>query len=348
MSHVISAIRPAWAVPGGIVTVEGIHLPVPADGPPHVLIGSKDAHVVAASHSSLTVVVPDDAETGSVALRIDELPGETIYLEVGRQYATGVHQVDSPAFGADGLLYCTMSGSRGNKATVPLYRIGADGARQPLEVEIANPTSLALGPDGRMYVSSRFDGQVHRLIDDEHAEVFATELGVATGLAFGPDGDLFVGDRSGTILRVKPDRSVEPFATLPASVAAFHLAFGPDDCLYAAGPTLSTHDVIYRITPDRMVDEFCRGFGRPQGLAFDSAGTLYVVEALAGRAGLYRVTNDSGNGFRESTPGVVRTPELVLSAPALVGVAIAPGGGLVVASGETVWWLDNGLTPFRS
>ena len=85
MSHVISAIRPTWAVPGGIVTVEGIHLPVPADGPPHVLIGSKDAHVVAASHSALTVVVPDDAEAGSVALRIDELPGETIYLEVGRQ-----------------------------------------------------------------------------------------------------------------------------------------------------------------------------------------------------------------------------------------------------------------------
>lgn len=318
-------------MPGGVVTVEGIHLPVPADGPPHVLIGSKDAHVVAASHSALTVLVPDDAEAGQVALRIDELPGETIYLEVARQYVTGVHQVDSPAFGADGLLYCAMSGSRGSKSPVPLYRIGADGARQPLAVDIANPTSLALGPDGLMYVSSRFDGQVHRLLADETAEIFATDLGVATGLAFGKSGDLFVGDRSGTILKVAPDRSVEQFATIPASVAAFHLAFGPDDCLYVTGPTLSTHDTIYRITPDRLVDEVVRGFGRPQGLAFDSAGMLYVVEALAGRAGLYRV----------NVSAKPPTREFVLSAPSLIGVAIAPAGGIVVASADTVWWLDR-------
>lgn len=347
MSHVISSIRPQWAVPGGVVTVDGIHLPVPANGPPHVLIGSKDAHVVSASNSSMTVVVPDEVESGTVALRIDELPGETIYLEIARTFATGVHQVDSPAFGADGLLYCTMSGSRGNKAAVPLYRIGDDGARQPLSVEIGNPTSLALGPDGLLYVSSRFDGQVHRLLADDRVDIFATDLGVATGVAFGPDGDLYVGDRSGTILRVKSDRSTEPFATLPSSVAAFHLAFGPGGALFVTGPTLSTHDAVYRITPDRLVDEVCRGLGRPQGLAFDSNGDLYVVEALAGRAGLYRiatpgvVSESSGKRLPESS-----SPQLVLSAPALVGVAFAPTGGLIVASADTVWWLESTLKPF--
>ena len=29
-------------------------------------------------------------------VRIDELPGETAYIEVARVLATGVHQVDSP------------------------------------------------------------------------------------------------------------------------------------------------------------------------------------------------------------------------------------------------------------
>jgi len=327
VSHVISAIRPNRAAPGGIVTIEGIHLPVPADGPPHVLVGSKDAHVVFASHAKLAITVPDDAEPGTAAIRIDELPGETIYLEVARQYVTGVHQVDSPAFGSDGLLYCTMSGARGSKAAVPLYRIDAGGARQPISVDIANPTSLALGPDGLLYVSSRFDGQVHRLFADDRAEVFATDLGVATGLAFAPTGDLFVGDRSGTIFRVSPERKVEPFATLPASIAAFHLAYGPDDCLYVSGPTLATNDVIYRITPDRLVDEVCRGFGRPQGLAFDASGALHVVEALAGRAGLYRLD------VSKPSP----EPELILSAPSLVGVAFSAAGVMVVASGETVW-----------
>jgi sugar lactone lactonase YvrE len=217
---------------------------------------------------------------------------------------------------------------------MPLYRIGPDGAREPLAVEIANPTSMAVGPDGALYISSRFEGQVYRMHHDE-VELFASELGVATGLAFGAGGDLFVGDRSGSILRVTPDRQVETFASLPASVAAFHLAMGPDDCLYVSSPTLATHDPIYRITPDRLVDVVCDGFGRPQGLAFDSAGLLYVAEALAGAAGLYRL-DVSGEG------GV---PELMVAAPVLVGVAFDPQGGLVLASNDTVWRLDNGQTP---
>ena len=123
MPHVISGLRPGWAVPGAPVSIEGVHLPVPAGGPPHVLVGGADAHVLAASHRSLRVVVPSDGETGTVAVRIDELPGETIYLEVARTLVTGVHQVDSPLFGSDGRLYCTMSGGRDSKAAVPLFRI---------------------------------------------------------------------------------------------------------------------------------------------------------------------------------------------------------------------------------
>ena len=31
------------------------------------------------------------------------------------------------------------------------------------------------------------------------------------------------------------------------------------------------------------------GAGRPQGIGFDSAGSLYVVDALAGLSGMYRL-----------------------------------------------------------
>ena len=155
-----------------------------------------------------------------MSVRLTELPGETAYLEVARVLATGIHQVDSPAFDAEGRLYVTQSGGRETKVPVPLYRIAPDGTREPLSVEIANPTSMALGPDGALYISSRFEGHVYRLVDDR-AEIYATELGVPTGLAFGPDGSLFVGDRSGSILRVNTSREVENCATLPGSVAAF-------------------------------------------------------------------------------------------------------------------------------
>jgi len=315
--------------------VFGAQLPLPADGPPHVLIGTHDARVTAASPSFVRVVVPGEAEGGTMPVRIDELPGETAYVEVARTFATGVHQVDSPAFDATGRLCVTQSGGRDTKVPVPLYRVSHDGVREPLPVEIGNPTSMALGPDGAMYVSSRFDGQVYRLGENDRAEVYASELGVATGLAFAPDGTLFVGDRSGSILRVLPDKRAEIFASLPSSIAAFHLAFGPDGCLYVAAPTFATHDPIYRITPDRLVETLYDGFGRPQGLAFDANGSLYVVEALAGASGLYRL--DVGR-----SPVV---PELMVSTPALVGVAVDPRGGLVLAANDTIWRLDVDVKP---
>jgi sugar lactone lactonase YvrE len=219
---------------------------------------------------------------------------------------------------------------------VPLYRVQADGSSEPLDLDVGNPTSMALGPDGALYISSRFEGHVYRLGPDRQVEVYATDLGVPTGLAFDAEGRLFVGDRSGSILTVTPDRHVETFATLPASVAAFHLAFGPDGCLYVTAPTLSTHDAVYRVSPDRLVDVVYDGFGRPQGLAFDASGALYVTEALAGAAGLYRL----------DISGSDAVPELVVAAPALIGMAFDPRGGLVLASSDTVWRLDADLRPF--
>jgi sugar lactone lactonase YvrE len=332
---VVSAVRPRWAIPGGRIAIQGIQLPVPVDGPPHVLVGTHDARVVAASSSAIKLVVPVEAEGGTMPVRIDELPGETAYLEVATVFATGVHQVDSPVFDASGRLCVTQSGGRDTKVPVPLYRVSHEGIREPLAVEIANPTSMVLGPDRAMYVSSRFEGQVYRLGDHDRAEVYASELGVATGLAFAPDGTLFVGDRSGSILAVLPDKRVEIFATLPASVAAFHLAFGPDGCLYVAAPTFATHDPVYRIRPDRTVETVYDGFGRPQGLAFDANGALYVVEALAGAAGLYRLDVSTRT----------TTPELIVAAPALVGVTMDPRGGLILASNEVVWRLDVDVHP---
>jgi sugar lactone lactonase YvrE len=189
-----------------------------------------------------------------------------------------------------------------------------------------NPTSLAIGPDDKLYVSSRFEGTVFRLNQDGSSETFASDLGVACGLAFAPDGTLYVGDRTGTIFRVDREGRAAPFATLPPSVAAFHLALGPDGALYVSAPTLSPYDPVYRIDSGGTVSVRGGRFGRPQGLAFDAAGNLFVVEALAGASGLLRVPADG-------------PPELVLAGPGLVGVAFPPGGGLVVCSNDTAYRL---------
>ena len=168
-----------------------------------------------------------------------------------------------------------------------------------------------------------------RVAEDGSTEPFANDLGVACGLAFAEDGTLFVGDRSGTIFKVDAAGRATTFASLPASVAAFHLAMGPDRALYVTGPTLSSYDSLYRIDVDGAVIATYSGFGRPQGLAFDRHGTLFVVEALAGASGLYRFV-----------PG--GTPELVLAGPGLVGVAFDDAGHTVVATNETAYRLTTG------
>jgi sugar lactone lactonase YvrE len=185
-----------------------------------------------------------------------------------------------------------------------------------------------------LHVSSRFDGSVHRVDTDGTITAVATDLGVACGIAFGPDAALYVGDRSGSILRVSEGRATQ-FAAIPPSVAAFHLAFGPDGWLYVTAPTLGVRDPVYRVSPEGRVEIFHQGFGRPQGLAFDAQGNLYVVDALAGAGGLYRL--------RADRPGEA---DQLLAGGSIIGLAFDPRGGLVLASSDTVYKLSVDVQGF--
>src|SRR5262245_51851189 len=323
----ISSIQPSRAAEGGRVTILGSGFPVDGPDVPDVRIAGLRARVVYASPERVMFVVPSGVtESGPVPIGINGVAADTVMLEVAAPFATGLHQVDNPVFDRDGNLYVTYSGTRGMQVPVSIFRVRPNGTRETFSSGIVNPTSIAVDPEGRLYVSSRFEGTVYKLDADGTAAPFATDLGVSCGLAFAPDGTLFVGDRSGTIFRVEPSGRAHTFATLPASVAAFHLALGPDGALYVTGPTLSPYDAVYRIDTSGVVTTRSQAFGRPQGLAFDSAGTLFVVEALAGASGLYRLPPDGD-------------PELVLAAPGLVGVAFGPRGGLVVCSNDNAYRL---------
>ena len=327
----LAAVRPLWAIEGGRVTLEGDGFPLD-DALPQVRFGTVPARIAAASSSSITVHVPSGLEGGTTAVRIDELPGETAFVEIGAPLVSGVHHVDSPVYDRHGNLYVTFSGSRGQQAPVSIFVVRPDGTREPFVTDVPNPTSLAFDREGILYVSSRFDGSVYRVEADGRAILHASDLGVACGLAFGPDGALYVGDRSGSILRVESETRAHVFAALPPSVAAFHLAFGPDGYLYVTGPTLDTHDVIYRISLEGDVTAWSSGYGRPQGLAFDAAGHLYVVDSLSGSSALYRV--------RLETPN---QPEMVLSGGPLIGLAFDPHGGIALATAEMVYRLSVGI-----
>jgi sugar lactone lactonase YvrE len=320
------AIRPTKAIEGGRIVLEGAQFPV--DGPrlPEVQIGGAPARVVYASSSSLAVIVPAGLDGGPTPIRIEGGKGETPFVDIAAQLATGLHQVDNPVFDRDGNLYVTYSGTRGQQVPVSIFKVRPDGARETFSSGIVNATSMAIDDSGRLYVSSRFEGTVYRVSGDGSFETFATDLGIACGLAFSKSGDLFVGDRSGTIFKVDQSGKAEAFATLPSSVAAFHLAIARDGVIWATAPTLSTYDPIYKVAPDGKVSTVDAKFGRPQGIAFNPDGDAFVVDALAGASGVYHVARNGST-------------QLVLAGPNLIGLAFDSFGHMVVCSNETAYRL---------
>ena len=186
-----------------------------------------------------------------------------------------------------------------------------------------NPTGLAFDRDGILYISSRMEGTVYEVTPDGHRSVYAEGMGVATGIAFDENENLYVGDRSGTIFKINRERQTFVFATLEPSVSAYHLAFGPGGNLFATGPTTSSYDHLYRISPAGEVSSFYRGLGRPQGLAFDAEGNLYVAASLAGQRGIIRFTPDA-------------KPELAVSGYGIVGLAFTSHRSMVLTTGDSL------------
>jgi DNA-binding beta-propeller fold protein YncE len=152
-------------------------------------------------------------------------------------------------------------------------------------------------------------------------------MGIATGLAFDKVGSLYVGDRSGTIFKIGPDREIFVFATLEPSLAAYHLAFSPTGDLYVTGPTTSSFDRVYKITPGGDVSVFFRGLGRPQGLAFDRFGNLYVAASFSGRRGIVRLSPHA-------------EPQVVLGGSNIVGLALMPSRRAMITTNSAIYSLD--------
>jgi len=319
----ITAIEPLRVVEGGRVTLRGEFT---ADPLPGVTFAGVPARIVFASSRRLVALAPPELEGGNTPVRVDGVQGSA-FVSLGASWATGLHQVDNPVFDASGNLYVTYSGPRGQEAPVSIFRVTAAGTREAFASGIVNATSMAIGPDGALYVSSRFEGAVYRVASDGSYETVASDLGVACGIAFDAEGSMYVGDRSGTVFRVR-DGKAAAFASLPPSVAAFHLTIAPAGDLYVAAPTLDPYDRIYRISRLGEVSRVPAVFGRPQGVAIGPDGALYVVDALAGSNGVYRLAGDTDR------------PELVVSGVSLVGLAFGPSGELVVVSNETAYRFD--------
>jgi sugar lactone lactonase YvrE len=324
----IASVEPAAAITGGEIYIRGENLA--SAGRPSVRLGNQNAHLVVAGDSYIVARVPESAAVGEVVVATGNLESDQHETHLGIQIADSLHPVANPAVDKEGNVYSTFSGSRGQKSAVSIYKIDTNYNSKPFVTDLMNPTGLVFDRDGLLYVSSRYEGIVYQITPTGNMSVYVEGMGVATGIAFDSEENLYVGDRSGTVFKISRSRQIYVFATLEPSIAAYHLAFGPEDYLYVTGPTTSSFDSIYRISKAGEVETFYRGLGRPQGVAFDSDGRLYVAASLAGRRGIIRIDES-------------RRAKQFLSGPGIVGLAFSPSRAMILASHNALFRVDVGL-----
>lgn len=99
-----------------------------------------------------------------------------------RSIADNLHPVANPALDAEGNIYVTFSGARGQKVPVSLFKLDTSYTMKPFSTALVSPTGLAVDREGVLYVSSRQDGTVYRVLTNGTAAPYAEGMGVATGI----------------------------------------------------------------------------------------------------------------------------------------------------------------------
>ncbi len=322
----IESVAPSAALPGGEVRIIGTGLRPPDLRRPQVRFGEMDAPIVISADDFVVARVPQGAASGGVVVSTNGHSSNAHQLHVAALIAENLHPVTNPALDAEGNIFVTFSGSRGQKVPVSIFKIDTSYNVKPFLTEMMNATSIAFDRAGQMYVSSRYDGTVYRVAPNGTMSSYAEGMGVATGIAFDKAENLYVGDRSGTIFKIARDRQIFVFATIEPSVSAYHLAFDPHGDLFVSGPTPSSFDAVYKIDAHGAVSIFYRGLGRPQGMAFDREGNLHVAASLGGKRGIVKITPEG-------------KASLAVAGTGLVGLAFAPGRSAILASTSAVYHL---------
>src|SRR5579864_3467221 len=186
----IESVVPAAALAGGEIRISGSGLRPSDLHRPKVQFGEVEGSIVVSSEAFLVARVPDGATSGPVVVATDGHVSNPQTVKVAVPVAENLHPVTNPALDAEGNIYATFSGSRGQKVPVAIFKIDTNYHMKPFVVDMMNATAIAFDRQGQMYVSSRHDGAVYRVAPNGTMTTYAEGMGIATGIAFDREQNL--------------------------------------------------------------------------------------------------------------------------------------------------------------
>ena len=207
------------------------------------------------------------------------------------------------AVGPDGHLYVTSVAGR--EIVVMDRRSGRILDRLGRDLGIETPDDCVFGPDGALYWTALFAGQVGRLAPDGTASIIAELPPGPNPIAFNEEGRLFVGLAAfgDGLYEVDPTGVAPPTLLIPPPTGGLNgFEFGPDGFLYS--PQTTTGSVV-RIDVDAgTITPVASGFAMPVAVDFDSVGRLYVNDTAADEIVRIDLVSGAREVFAELSDGV--------------------------------------------
>ncbi len=207
------------------------------------------------------------------------------------------------AVGPDGNLYVTSV--VGREIVVMDRRSGRILERFGTDIGVETPDDCVFGPDGSLYWTALFAGQVGRLAPDGSVSIVAELPPGPNPIAFNDQGRLFVGLAAfgDGLYEVDPQGVLPPTLVIAPPTGGLNgFEFGPDGFLYS--PQTTTGSVV-RIDVDAgTMTPVASGFVMPVAVDFDSLGRLYVNDTAADQVVRIDLASGAREVFAELSDGV--------------------------------------------
>jgi sugar lactone lactonase YvrE len=208
-------------------------------------------------------------------------------------------------FGPDGRLYIASVTSSAVVSIDP--ESGEVLSRWGIDEGVNGPDDLAFGPDGSVFWTDIYAGEVGRRTPDGTVSIVGSTGPGANPITFSDDGRLFVAQcfLDDNLFEIDPEGVEEPRLILEelGPLCGFNgMDWGPDGKLY--GPRWFKGEVA-RVDVDRgTLETVASGFGIPASVKFDSQGRLHVLDTQAGE--VVRVDVTTGDKEVVGRPGVAK------------------------------------------